>query len=375
MLSDPPSENIEARVVQGPSRLFYALAALAVIGVGVLWLGSDPTEMPQPVPPASTDPASTLERDGVEETASAAAVVPLAGWFPDGSDYVLHRRGAHTESVTTVLVTIGTVAAGTTEATPRYLVTLAGSGDRATMADWSLGLASLEGEGDLIGIEAGELLDRLNLAVIDGFPRLEPRPPLVLLPGRGEIRYETFSVFDQCRYLDGEVCSDTGAVGVSIEGSDDTTAITSQTARRLTDPHYFDPGPLTPRRSHRVWWSGRELLVFGGAELAEPESFQPGSVLPDGAAFDPATDTWRPLTPEEIARANDGADDDAAAWASPASAIGGEGFAPEGAPGRVHPRYTVWTGSEFLAWGVPCCGGADDPVGGFDTWRWSGSDL
>lgn len=373
LIDDPPPERVETGVSREPSRLWYLMAAVAVIGGALAWSGSGSPEQAAPsttlqptnspttsIPPEPTDP-------------SADEIVPLAGRFPDGTDYVLHRRGAHTESVTTVLATIGTYPAGSGEPTPRSVVTLTRSGDGATENDWSLGVTSIGGEGDMIGIESGELLARLNLTVIDGFPQLEPRPPLALLPGRSEIRYDTFSVFDQCQYIEGEACSDTGSVSVSMERLGDATAIVSQTPRRSTDPYYFDPGPLEPRRSHRVWWSGNELLVFGGAELAEPESFQPGSVLPDGAAFDPVAGSWRALSPEEIALANEGADGTDAAWASPASAVGGDGFAPEGAPGRVHPRYTVWTGSEFLAWGVPCCGGPDDPTGGFDTWRWSGA--
>jgi hypothetical protein len=63
-----------------------------------------------------------------------------------------------------------------------------------------------------------------------------------------------------------------------------------------------------------VLWTGRELLVWGG------ESGPDGAVLhSDGAAYNPATDTWRPLP------------------AGPLSARTGQA--------------AVWTGSEMIVWG------------------------
>jgi hypothetical protein len=47
-----------------------------------------------------------------------------------------------------------------------------------------------------------------------------------------------------------------------------------------------------PRRNHSAVWTGREMIVWGGAnETAN---------LGDGAAYDPGADQWRPLAPSPL---------------------------------------------------------------------------
>jgi N-acetylneuraminic acid mutarotase len=90
-------------------------------------------------------------------------------------------------------------------------------------------------------------------------------------------------------------------------------------------------GAPSPRCAHAGVWTGSVMLVWGGDSSVE----FPDTPLGDGAAYDPATDTWHP-----IATAN----------------------AP---PACNHPT-AVWTGSTMLVWG--CGGGGEyDPV--TDTWR------
>ncbi len=48
--------------------------------------------------------------------------------------------------------------------------------------------------------------------------------------------------------------------------------------------------PLLPRRSPYTVWTGTELLVIGGFRTD-------GTPLGDGAAYSPATNTWRPIAP------------------------------------------------------------------------------
>jgi hypothetical protein len=73
-------------------------------------------------------------------------------------------------------------------------------------------------------------------------------------------------------------------------------------------------GPLAPRSNHTMVWTGRKLLVWGGVASGTGTGY-----LADGAAFDPATGTWRSLP---------------------------------GAPvrGRAH-HVAAWTGQELLIWG------------------------
>lgn len=60
------------------------------------------------------------------------------------------------------------------------------------------------------------------------------------------------------------------------------------------------PSPLSPRTSPVGVWTGEEFLVAGGVDWVCPPRADcrgpdEGEVLLDGAAYDPATDTWRDL--------------------------------------------------------------------------------
>lgn len=50
------------------------------------------------------------------------------------------------------------------------------------------------------------------------------------------------------------------------------------------------PSPLSARTRHMAVWTGREMIVWGGS----PTGSGVGGLL-DGAAYDPATDTWRTI--------------------------------------------------------------------------------
>ncbi len=55
--------------------------------------------------------------------------------------------------------------------------------------------------------------------------------------------------------------------------------------------------PLSPRTSPQAGWTGSEVLVVGGDTAVVPDDSGGGPAAPvaDGAAYDPATDTWRPI--------------------------------------------------------------------------------
>jgi hypothetical protein len=82
--------------------------------------------------------------------------------------------------------------------------------------------------------------------------------------------------------------------------------------------------PLSARSSAVSVWTGREMVIWGGADGAS-------AVLGDGAAYDPATDSWRPLP-------------------SPPAEVGFVG-AIDGSTGAA------WTGDELVLVGAP------DPAG------------
>jgi hypothetical protein len=126
--------------------------------------------------------------------------------------------------------------------------------------------------------------------------------------------------------------------------------------------------PLSQRARPLTVWTGREVVVWGGCWLAESQCDEVNrGLLDDGAAYDPATDTWRaipagPLRPAVHAvGAWDGrrvvitvTDLDprpgvrAAAW-SPASGVW-EVLPDPPLPDR-RGAAAVWTGSRFVVWG------------------------
>ena len=59
------------------------------------------------------------------------------------------------------------------------------------------------------------------------------------------------------------------------------------------------PAPLAGRFGHAAVWTGSELLVWGGARPAGAGRSE--VALADGAAYQPATRTWRPIPPAPLA--------------------------------------------------------------------------
>jgi N-acetylneuraminic acid mutarotase len=76
------------------------------------------------------------------------------------------------------------------------------------------------------------------------------------------------------------------------------------------------PSPLSGRGAHRAVWTGREMLVWGGYDSA---------VQGDGALYNPVDDAWVRLTPGPV-------------------------------PARQH-HAMVWTGQQLLVWGGAGAGG------------------
>jgi len=85
--------------------------------------------------------------------------------------------------------------------------------------------------------------------------------------------------------------------------------------------------PLAPRSEAVTAWTGKEVLVWGGQTHGSLTAF--GDEFSDGALYDPARDTWRPM----------------AAW-------------------PLAPRYgarAVWTGTRFVVWGGASAEAGEDP--------------
>ncbi|MGH8247756.1 MAG: Kelch repeat-containing protein, partial [Gammaproteobacteria bacterium] len=93
----------------------------------------------------------------------------------------------------------------------------------------------------------------------------------------------------------------------------------------------------TPRWLHAAVWTGTELIIWGGRS-----AFDNFDVLGDGARYNPATDTWVPLS-------------------------------TLAAPSARSQMAAVWTGTEMLIWGGAGEGWVIEPIGArydprTDTW-------
>jgi hypothetical protein len=57
------------------------------------------------------------------------------------------------------------------------------------------------------------------------------------------------------------------------------------------------PAPLSGRQGQVAVWTGREMVVWGGYDHVSVHDFR---VARDGAAYDPSSNTWRPLSPAPL---------------------------------------------------------------------------
>jgi hypothetical protein len=97
-------------------------------------------------------------------------------------------------------------------------------------------------------------------------------------------------------------------------------------------------GAPSGRVDYGAVWTGREMIIWGGWNIPSDITYA------DGARYNPATDTWRPIS-------------------------------ADGAPPASHGMSAVWTGSEMVIWGgrnqpnnqVLNVGARYDPA--TDTWR------
>ncbi|HVM36717.1 MAG TPA: hypothetical protein VM784_15435 [Actinomycetota bacterium] len=151
--------------------------------------------------------------------------------------------------------------------------------------------------------------------------------------------------------------------------------------------------PLSPRSGHHGVWTGREMVLWGGTELSDRDGleFRPAG---DGAAYDPAQDSWRKISPAPFGGGGNlssvwtgremilwGGGDDAGASASVGGAYDPEAdawrvIAPGPLPGRAG-HLAVWTGAEMIVWGGSLTGAGRERYDGrgaaydprTDSWR------
>jgi N-acetylneuraminic acid mutarotase len=133
------------------------------------------------------------------------------------------------------------------------------------------------------------------------------------------------------------------------------------------------PAPLTPRTGAAATWTGRELIVWGGYDRSDGKS-ESLHAAADGAAYDPARGTWRRLPPAPLSALADAT----AMWTGREVLVVGSNpavkpdrgqghtdgaaydpardtwrrLAPAPRPhGNVlHAQHAVWAGTRLLVW-------------------------
>jgi hypothetical protein len=179
------------------------------------------------------------------------------------------------------------------------------------------------------------------------------------------------------RILDGSCSPPAEVVGVE-EGREPCTPSEQQKAEEGAVGTWkeFAAGPLSPRGEPKGAWNGKELIVVGGLALEQYRA------LNDGAAYNPATDTWRRIPDLPVAgrvlaasATSDGllalmhpgtelsAFDVPAAYVYSATTNAWRDVSP---PKAIVYPHTAWTGKAVIVWGGN--GGAifDDAT---STWR------
>jgi N-acetylneuraminic acid mutarotase len=123
----------------------------------------------------------------------------------------------------------------------------------------------------------------------------------------------------------------------------------------------LSPAPIKARAGHVAVWTGRQMIVWGGATIEESID---APAYADGAAYDPATDHWKrlpraPVRPGGVF---------AGVWTGKRMVVwgglDGEGASYDPATDRwralpkapISPLSTpsaVWTGGQVIVWGAP----------------------
>jgi N-acetylneuraminic acid mutarotase len=139
------------------------------------------------------------------------------------------------------------------------------------------------------------------------------------------------------------------------------------------------------RDFYAVAWTGTRMLIWGGETETVQRQLQD---LGDGAAYDPATDTWSPMSAQGAPSARGAY---VVAWTGTRMLVWGGGnastdyladgaaydpatdtWSPMHAGGPTGPGLSVWTGSELIIWQGQS-GAAYNPA--TDSWRPLPTDL
>lgn len=245
--------------------------------------GTDPTTTGVSAP--SAGPTTTIVEGG-----------PIRGALPNGADYDIGFPTPHDEQITDIHAEVAMDYEGSrVPLTVRFLherPTRVGPGVRYEAGQWTVEILLP----DSLDAEAREVVtDAVEVSTEVGMPVMDLEQPLSWsAPPR--VDYDRFSVVAGCPD-EAMACNATQAVSVVPHPDEAVLSgiiVQSYTLRPVSDPNYLPPGPLEARWWPDVVWTGKEMVVWGGSSQAGPPH------LTGGAAFDPAGDEWRLLSPPPL---------------------------------------------------------------------------
>lgn len=135
-------------------------------------------------------------------------------------------------------------------------------------------------------------------------------------------------------------------------------------------------GAPSPSAAPAAVWTGKDVIVWGGACLDQVATAGPGCI--DGSRYDPATNTWRPMStinaPSPLATVAVWTGSELVVWGGPRGS--GARYNPSidtwtpmsltNAPYARSVPSALWTGNEVLIWGG-CCHTPPAGRGGFSN--------
>ncbi len=272
-------------------------------------------------PSIANESSTTLTRPSTSSTTTPIASLlakRTRGVLPDGTIFDIYAEPAFDESVIEISawIMVDLDPQGTAALPVRFVPTHDAAGPRLSGDVYHLQAGSYSVEIEVTDELSRQVGTDLRPLIEDGVVATTVSEWPVLVLGEGlrwpttdpvELRvlYETVSVRNGCTDTS-LACSSVNPVqivqGVGGETDRAWRIETPVRFRTPADPRFLDPGPVEPRRSHDLLWTGHEMVVWGGANSDRQ------SHLVDGAAFAPPESRWRslppsPLSPEQMTRA------------------------------------------------------------------------
>ncbi len=347
------------------------IASIAAVVLAISSLTTRPEQNPEATPSVASTTTSTA-MDQIEPTPPGQQG-PLSsdvieGHLPDGTPFLIRADASMAARAEGVSVTIffksidgNLIDVGNSTISPQVDAiepSLVSGNLRVPAGSWLLEIEVDQAILASLGSEAETVLTQsVHGREEGGLPVFDLTDPLTFGDGQPliEVRYPGFAVSPGCEEETDTVCSPTRSVQVTpfpIDSSlPDSLRIESPAPRPPTDSYYLDPGPLSVRGGHSVFWTGSQMLVWGGTS-------QEGSgPLVDGALYDPATSTWQmlpsaPITPQPTV----------AAWSGErlyvAGATGAAAWSPEDGWQSMSPpglqvnsnSVALWAGESLFIW-------------------------